>query len=624
MRKQTKLVAVASAAALLAVGASMTSFAAAGWVEEDGQWFFYDRDGNRVENTWKKSGDNWYWLDSEEGGAMAIDKLVEDGEDTYYVDSNGVMVRNTWVKVVNEDQDDESDPAEYIYYYMQSNGKAYKTKTDTTQFKTIDGKRYAFDEDGKMLYGWVNGSHERVDDDNWHDEGVYYLGQWDDGAMKTGWQKIYVTDNDDDDEEKEFWFNFKSNGQKRKADNADGHVGNITEKTINGKKYGFDYRGVMTYEWTLTTTSNTLAATSTASSWKYFNSPEDGARVTKGWFKVVAPKEDNDNVFTTYDEGITFAGDDADSETERWYYADGDGQLYAGKIKKIKVKYYAFRPQDGRGKDAAMLTGLVLMRTDKDTILEVLDDDVDADDLDQIISDNEYYDDLLKSDQPVPSDATLFYFGNDEDHDGAMKTGNVTVNLDGDSYSFKFSTTGGAEGRGHGITGIDDKKYVYKFGLKLKASSDDKYQVVYATGNTADSNAQVAKISSQELRELANQNYDDIAVNKDGDSVTAFGTIDEVWDHDFYLLTTSGSIVKSKTASKDGADWYFYVDDEHIVMYCNTKTLTADSKKSAGDPDYDALNDGLNTWKDWNDTDSVGLFNDPMSVPSWATQNRTN
>ena len=49
MRKQTKLVAVASAAALLAVGASMTSFAAAGWVEEDGQWFFYDRDGNRVE-----------------------------------------------------------------------------------------------------------------------------------------------------------------------------------------------------------------------------------------------------------------------------------------------------------------------------------------------------------------------------------------------------------------------------------------------------------------------------------------------------------------------------------------------------------------------------------------------
>ena len=64
MRKQTKLVAVASAAALLAVGASMTSFAATGWVEEDGQWFYYDKDGNRVEDTWKKSGENWYWLAS--------------------------------------------------------------------------------------------------------------------------------------------------------------------------------------------------------------------------------------------------------------------------------------------------------------------------------------------------------------------------------------------------------------------------------------------------------------------------------------------------------------------------------------------------------------------------------
>ena len=36
MRKQTKLVAVLSTAALLAIGASMTSFAATGWAEEDG------------------------------------------------------------------------------------------------------------------------------------------------------------------------------------------------------------------------------------------------------------------------------------------------------------------------------------------------------------------------------------------------------------------------------------------------------------------------------------------------------------------------------------------------------------------------------------------------------------
>ena len=125
MRKQTKVVAVASAAALLAIGGAMTSFAAQGWVEEDGTWYYYDKDGNKVENEWKKSGDNWFYLDGEEGGAMATDKIVVDDKDnTYYVDGNGVMVTNTWVKVVNEDQDDDDDPAEYRYYYMQSSGKA--------------------------------------------------------------------------------------------------------------------------------------------------------------------------------------------------------------------------------------------------------------------------------------------------------------------------------------------------------------------------------------------------------------------------------------------------------------------------------------------------------------------
>ena len=59
MRKQTKLVAVLSAAALFAIGASMTSFAA-GWAQEDGSWVYLDRDGDRVTEEWKKSGSNYY------------------------------------------------------------------------------------------------------------------------------------------------------------------------------------------------------------------------------------------------------------------------------------------------------------------------------------------------------------------------------------------------------------------------------------------------------------------------------------------------------------------------------------------------------------------------------------
>ena len=290
MRKQTKVVAVASAAALLAIGGAMTSFAAQGWVEEDGTWYYYDKDGNRVENEWKKSGDNWFWLDSEENGAMATDKLVDDDSDlyyvdangvmvkntwvkvvnedhdddnnTYYVDGNGVMVTNTWVKVVNEDQDEDDDPAEYRYYYMQSNGKAYKagTSSNTTKFKTIDGKKYAFDEDGKMLYGWVNKEDATLamGDSDW-EEATYYMGSWEDGALKTGWQKISVYDEDEDDD-MDYWFNFKSNGEKRVNTKSDK---DIFEKKLNGKYYGFDERGVMLQALTILLQSLT-GVTSTA------------------------------------------------------------------------------------------------------------------------------------------------------------------------------------------------------------------------------------------------------------------------------------------------------------------------------------------------------------------------
>ena len=97
MRKQTKLVAVLSAAALLAIGASMTSFAATGWQEENGAWVYYDKSGDRVTEKWAKSGNNWYYLDTD--GEMAIDTLIEDGDNYYYVDINGVMASNQWVAI---------------------------------------------------------------------------------------------------------------------------------------------------------------------------------------------------------------------------------------------------------------------------------------------------------------------------------------------------------------------------------------------------------------------------------------------------------------------------------------------------------------------------------------------
>ena len=600
MRKQTKVVAVASAAALLAIGGAMTSFAAQGWVEEDGTWYYYDKDGNRVENEWKKSGDNWFWLNGDEGGAMATDMLVEDDDDTYYVDANGVMVTNTWVKVVNEDQDDDDDPAEYRYYYMQNSGKAYKAgDSGKTKFKTIDGKKYAFDEDGKMLYGWVNEDDSTLssDDSDW-ETATYYMGSWEDGSLKTGWQKITVYDQDEDDDY-DYWFNFKSNGKKRfnESDFKD-----ILEKKINGKHYAFDNRGVMTYEWTLTTTSDA----STISNWLYFNSPEDGARATKGWFKVVAPDKDgDDNTFKDYSnlENPTFAKGDAEDENERWYYANSDGELYVGQIKKIKGKYYGFAPEGNKA--GSMLTGLCALRVDNSgNITKLWARNMDSDELDDAMNGEGDFVGFGSD-----TNDTLYYFGSNEDSDGALKTGSVSVNLDGDNYQFQFSKTGGSEGKGRGLNGIDDSKYIYKFGMKLKAGSDDKYIVVYADGDTGASDVTVHKIDTAALRRDAVER----GQNKDGDTVYAYGTLGSLVSgkasSNYYLLNTSGTIVKNKTAAKDGNDWYFYVDNKVIKMYTTNNTLTGgveDLKKDwnvesklisdgiAGDVlDTDMVDDGI-------------------------------
>ena len=557
MRKQTKFVAVASAAAILAIGASMTSFAATGWVEEDGVWYFYNKDGSKVEDEWKKSGDSWYWLSNEENGGMAVDKLIEDSDNKYYVDSNGQMVKNTWVKVVNEDQDDD-DAAEYNYYYMQSNGKAYKAGDNSnTKFRTIDGKRYAFNDEGKMLYGWVDGDgSRRSGEDDWAAAGdVYYCGEWNDGAMKTGWQLIHVHDNEEEDN-LDRWFWFKSNG-KRFANTTESKE-NIKEKKINGNKYGFDSRGVMVSQWTLTSGSNS----SSASDWKYFSSPEEGARKTKGWFKVVAPNKDNTFSNNTYDG--SFAKTHAEDESEKWYYADGDGNLAAGEIKKIKGKYYGFRPNDDGGlKGAAMLSGLVLIKVEDGKIVEVGDDDVDSDKLDDILKET--------SKKHVDKDFGLYYFGSNADTDGSMKTGATTVNLDGSTYNFNFAKSGGVESRGKGVNGIDGDKYIYKFGCKIKADNDDKYQIVQVTGTKGDTSigsdsAFVEKIKSQDMRQKADST---VGRNSDGEKIH----YTRAFDDSYYLVNTSGTIIKSKTAAKDGNEWYFYVDGKEIKQYTSSKNL---------------------------------------------------
>ena len=95
MRKQTKIAAVVSAAALLALGASMTSFAASKgtWMMVDGEWYCYDKNGDAYENTFCSSNGKEYYVGDD--GQLVRSQWVEDGADKYFVNSSGAKITAT-------------------------------------------------------------------------------------------------------------------------------------------------------------------------------------------------------------------------------------------------------------------------------------------------------------------------------------------------------------------------------------------------------------------------------------------------------------------------------------------------------------------------------------------------
>ena len=545
MRKQTKIAAIVSAAALLAIGASMTSFAATGWQEEDGTWVYYNRAGEKVANSWEYSGDNRFYLD--DAGNMATDSLIEDNDDYYYVDANGAMVRNRWVAIDNESAGEDNQP-DVWWYYFQANGKAYKNShASGTIFKrVINGKTYCFDEDGKMQYGWVKKDDGVTDyDDNAYQEAEYYFGDENDGAMSIGWREIALSDVADAEDEQPGdsywdsdqvrWFYFKASGQKQTSS---------TNKTINGRKYGFDQYGRMIADWHNNSlgaatyqnasrrgSSNNAEATATASYAKdfmYFSSPEDGARFTKGWFKVVP--------------GYYLNYNDYDNGTDRWYYADGNGNLYAGQIKTIKGKKYAFDLKGG------MIYGLALLRTDGSTIYEYADNENKYDSQDK----------FMETARNMSSDWAFYYFSDNEDKDGSMKTGTQKISLDGESFSFNFKK--GGTKKGQGVTGMSEKKY-YLGGMLLTADADNKIEVVNKTTlekitvSKLISDLGLTGVDASKKIGQANKGdviYTNTGVDTDGANLTAL-------TGNYVVVNVSGTVVKS--GSKVDGDGFKVVLD---------------------------------------------------------------
>ncbi|WP_313074850.1 cell wall-binding protein [Lacrimispora sp.] len=428
MKKQKLKWIVPCAAALFTIGASMTSFAAQGWVEENNSWVYYNNDGDRASDSWKKSGDSWFYLDDD--GQMVDNQLVESDGNYYYVNSNGAMVTNEWRELPSDDDNSDEDGQSSYWYYFGSNGKAYKaTNSGKTNFKSVkisngEVRDYAFDTEGRMLFGWVNEDAARVTGDDAWKEGTYFLGAANDGAKTSNaWKSIDVDDNDNTKEnfDGKYWFYFGANGKKMKD----------TSKTINGRKYRFNEFGAAESEWYEKATS----ATATNAN-QYYNLPEQ-SWLAKGWFKTV-PSE-------------TIDAEAHDNGDEYWFYSNTSGDLVTSQIKTINGLRYAFNEK------GEMLDGLYKLTFDSSKTITS-------------------YDEIeTEADFPAVGDeGEVYYFGTSP-KEGAMTTGKTTIDIDGEKYTYNFRKSGSNKGAGY--NGINDDS-IYIQGRMLKADKDDKYKVI--------------------------------------------------------------------------------------------------------------------------------------------------
>ena len=276
MRKQTKIAAIVSAAALLALGASMTSFATSKgtWMMVDGEWQCYGKNGDAYENTFCSSNGKEYYVG--EDGQLVRSSWVEYDSSYYFVNISGAKITNDW-RLTTPYDDDSADEDEYWYYLKKTTGKPATGKQSN-----INGQIYLFNNEGQMQHGWVaatdtNGAKfvqlDKEDDEKSMsaagNAAVYYCGDEDDGhAKKNKWTKTWLPDNTSEEDNDKEWFWFDKDGKlfrggekngsatasdawKYKLDegtlkkDANESTGVISKKKVNSKDYWSTKDGVM-------------------------------------------------------------------------------------------------------------------------------------------------------------------------------------------------------------------------------------------------------------------------------------------------------------------------------------------------------------------------------------------
>ena len=270
------------------------------WYKEEGYWKYRLSDGEMTIG-WQKIDGVYYFFNGQ--GQMQAGKWLHlkdsrekiDGN-WYYLNNNGDMRETGWF---NQDGN---------WYYITSTGaRSYN------ELLEIEGQKYLFDKDGKMLTGYqvFNGKK------------MFFA---DSGALQTAgkpstWQKISSD-----------WYFYDEDGLRT-----------VGKKNINGTTYYFNQEGVMQTGWTFID-----------GHWNYF--ANSGAMQT-GWIK------DQDTWYYLDKDGIMLTGKQEINGVRyylnasgamqtgwkwlenNWYYYANSGAMKTGWIKDNEKWYYL--SQDG-------------------------------------------------------------------------------------------------------------------------------------------------------------------------------------------------------------------------------------------------------------------------------------
>ena len=508
MRKQTKIAALVSAAALLAIGASMTASANT-WSGVNGtmDWTWVDSQGNPIEEEgWHRGNADWgansqYYYFSDENGSMVSSQTVEYGDDLYYVDELGRRVTNTWVLLDLEDEYEmpDNEIVSSVYYFFDSKGKAvhaadsdFVAKEEIKDTGRSDKGYFVFNRDGYMTLGRVDVGGDiyycvQKDDSNYIE--LPQGATWDyvTGQALNGWAKMEVdllleeAEIEDDYAIKE-WFYFDKGKLYQPANGG--------TKTIDGVTYAFDENGVLG-QWTgKTVASNSNANPGPNSTYKVYVNSNDFTTVSGNkwedvgdynWRYIINAREADKSLIQ---KGVIFNynydGMDGTDPATGKVFEDGKG--YSRMI-KVNGKIFLIGP------DGLMKTGVQEITP---ATLRAWGEDYDSA-TGKFVWNDTYayyvpealqdiatgYAEMMDTAFAALKDAKSYYFNFDDSKDldgdrGEQLTGKYSYTDDDDNNVTRIFATDGVVAEGYALYG----DYLYKDGELVVAEDGDTYTYI--------------------------------------------------------------------------------------------------------------------------------------------------